>query len=100
MSSSPNSSSCDAGLTPDVLAPLNDVVCQVDVMLGAAAMSVRDCLALRKDAIIRLTKAAGGDLEVVINGVVVAFGEVAIVDESTAVRVTDLIAPPSSEVAE
>lgn len=100
MSSSPNSSSSDAGLTPDVLAPLNDVVCQVDVMLGAAAMSVRDCLALRKDAIIRLTKAAGGDMEVVVNGVVVAFGEVAIVDESTAVRVTDLIAPPSSEVAE
>ncbi len=100
MSSSPNSLSSEAGLPPDALAPLNDVVCHVDVMLGAAAMSVRECLALRKDAIIRLTKSAGGDLEVVVNGVVLAVGEVAIIDESTAVRVTELVAPPSSEVAE
>ena len=97
MSSSPNSSSSDARLTADAFTPLNDVVCRVDVMLGGAALSVRDCLALRKNAIIRLAKLAGGDMEVVVNGVVVAFGEVAIVEESTAVRVTELVAPPSSE---
>jgi len=87
-------------MTPDAFAPLHDVVCQIDVMLGSAAMSVRDCLALRKDAIIRLTKVAGGDMQVVVNGVVVAYGEVVIVDESTAIRVTELVAPPSNEVGE
>ena len=80
--------------------PLHDVVCQVDVMLGTAAMSVRDCIALRRDAIIRLTKSAGGDMQVVVNGVIVAYGEVVIVDESTAIRVTELVAPPSSEGVE
>ena len=100
MSSSPNSSSSDARLTADSFTPLHDVVCRVDVMLGAAAMSVRDCLALRKDAVIRLTKGAGTDMQVVVNGVVIAFGEVVIVDESTAIRVTELVAPPSNEVAE
>ena len=100
MSSSPNSSSSDARLATDIFTPLHDVVCRVDVMMGAAAMSVRDCLALRKDAIIRLPKAAGADMQVVVNGVVVAFGEVVIVDESTAIRVTELAAPPSNEVAE
>jgi flagellar motor switch protein FliN/FliY len=82
------------------LTPLNDVVCQVDVLLGDAAMSVRDCLALKRDAIIRLTKAAGGDLQVLVNGIVIAYGEVVILDESTAVRITELVAPPSYEVSE
>jgi flagellar motor switch protein FliN/FliY len=99
MSSSPNSSSSDAPPTAD-LTPLNDVVCQVNVMLGGAAMSVRDCLALRRDAVIRLTKAAGGDMQVIVNGIVVAYGEVVILDESTAVRITELVAPPSNEVGE
>jgi flagellar motor switch protein FliN/FliY len=69
-------------------------------MLGAAAMSVRECLALKRDAIIKLTKVAGGDMQVVVNGIVVAYGEVVIVDESTAIRVTELVAPPSNEAGE
>ena len=80
--------------------PLNDVVCEVDVMLGTAAMSVRECLGLRREAIIRLTRIAGADMQVVVNGVVVAYGEVVIVDESTAIRITELVAPPSNEAAE
>jgi flagellar motor switch protein FliN len=100
MSSSPNSSSSDARLTPAALAPLYDVVCRVEVMLGSAGMSVRDCIALRPDAIIPLTKSAGGDMEVIINGVLVAYGEVVIMDESTAIRVTEIVAPPSSEAVE
>jgi flagellar motor switch protein FliN/FliY len=100
MSSSPNSSSSSPAANADPLAPLHDVVCQVDVMLGSAAMSVRDCLGLKRDAIIKLTKAAGGDMQVVINGIVVAYGEVVIVDESTAIRVTELVAPPSNEAGE
>lgn len=100
MSSSPNSSSSDASVADDPLTPLHDVVCRVDVMLGTAAMSVRDCIALRRDSIVRLTKSAGGDMEVLVNGVVVAHGEVVIMDETTAIRVTELVAPPSSEVSE
>jgi flagellar motor switch protein FliN/FliY len=100
MSSSPNSSSSDARLTAAAFAPLNDVVCRVEVMLASAAMSVRDCIALRPDMIIPLTKSAGGDMEVIVNGVLVAHGEVVIMDESTAIRVTELVAPPSSEAVE
>jgi flagellar motor switch protein FliN/FliY len=63
-------------------------------------MSVRECLGLRREAIIRLTRTAGADMQVVVNGVVVAYGEVVIVDESTAIRITELVAPPSNEAAE
>jgi flagellar motor switch/type III secretory pathway protein FliN len=47
-----------------------------------------------------LGKAAGLDMEVMVNGVLVAYGEVVILDESTAIRVTELAAPPSSEATE
>jgi flagellar motor switch protein FliN/FliY len=100
MSSSPNSSSSEARPAADALAPLHDVVCRVEVMLGSAEMSVRDCLALEPDTIVPLTKTAGIDMEVTVNGVLVAYGEVVIVDESTAIRVTELAAPPSSEATE
>jgi flagellar motor switch protein FliN/FliY len=81
----------------DPLAPLFDVACRVDVVLGTASMSVRQCLALKRDSVIRLTQSAGNDLQVVVNGVAIALGEVVIIDNSTAVRVTDILAPPSNE---
>jgi flagellar motor switch/type III secretory pathway protein FliN len=37
-------------------------------------------------------------MQIVINGIPVAAGEVVIVDNSTAVRVTDILPPPSNEV--
>jgi flagellar motor switch protein FliN len=94
MSSLSNSLSSNAGL-----APLSDVVCRVDVLLGTATVSVRDCLHWKRNSIIRLREVAGSDMQVTINGVLVATGEVVIIDDSTAVRVTEILEPPSSESA-
>jgi flagellar motor switch protein FliN/FliY len=62
-------------------------------------MTVRRCLSLTRDSVIRLSQSAGNDLQVVVNGVAVALGEVVIIDNSTAVRVTDILSPPSNEAA-
>ena len=97
MSSSPSLSSSSDAIAPALIAPLNDVVCDVDVILGTAVMSVRECLRLRKHSIIRLAQGAGGDMTVFINGISLATGEVVIIDDSTAIRITDILAPPSSE---
>jgi len=72
-------------------------VCDIDVLLGSATVSVRDCLHWKRNSIVRLRQSAGSDMQVTINGVVVASGEVVIVDDTTAVRVTEILAPPSSE---
>ncbi len=100
MSSSPNSSSSSDAVTPEAVAPLNDVVCRVDVVLGSAVMTVRECLRLRKNSVVRLTQSAGGDMHVLVNGIGLAAGEVVIIDESTAIRITDILPPPSNEGAE
>lgn len=100
MSSSQNSSSSSDRSSVAGLVPLHDVVCTVDVVLGSASMSVRDCLRLQPDTIVRLSQSAGEDLIVQINGVSVARAEVMIVEDSTAVRVTDIVPPPSSEIVQ
>jgi flagellar motor switch protein FliN len=97
MSSFLNSSSSSEPPTVEGLAPLYDVMCSVDVVLGTASMSVRDCLNLKRQSIIRLNQSAGGDMQVVINGVAVANGEIVIIDNSTALRITDILPPPSNE---
>ena len=96
MSSSPNSSSSNG---PRPMAGesgrLQDVLCRVEVVLGTGTVSVRECLSLRRNKIVRLAQTAGSDLQVLVNGIPIAHSEVVIVDDSTAVRLTDILAPPS-----
>lgn len=105
MSTSPNSSSSSEPDPPAAaeanaaFTALQDVVCHVDVVLGTAQISVQECLRLRRQSIIRLAQSAGADLKLIVNGVALANGEVVIVDDSTAIRLTDILAPPSSEAA-
>jgi flagellar motor switch protein FliN len=97
MSSSSNSSSSNAAGPASAVVPLNDVVCRIDVLLGTATVSVRECLHWKRNSVIRLRQDAGTDVQVTVNGVPVAVGEVVIIDDSTAVRVTEILPPPSSE---
>ena len=100
MSSSPisssSSSTSDAGV-PQPFGPLLDLVCDVAVVLGTGKVSVRRCLSLQRQSVLRLEQSAGEDLTVVVNGLPVAKGEVVIVEDSTAIRVTDI---PSTAVVE
>ena len=98
MSSSLNSSS-SSNLPPSVFRGFQDVVCDIDIVLGTGSMTVRECLNLKKHAIIRLTQMAGADLQVMVNGVQIANGEVVIVEDSTAIRITEITPPPSAESA-
>lgn len=91
------SSSSSSLFSNEEILPLSDVTCEVDVMLGTTTISVRDCLHLQRHSILRLEQSAGSDMQVLINGVPVASGEVVIVDDSTAIRVTEITSPPSAE---
>ena len=91
MSSSPtSSSSSEAPALPSPFDGLGELPCPVTVVLGTGSITVRQCLRLERHSILRLAEAAGEDLRVMVNGVLLAKGEVAIIDTSTAVRITDL----------
>jgi flagellar motor switch protein FliN/FliY len=89
-----SSSSSDVvpGATP--FDHIGDLRCPVTVVLGTASITVRQCLALQPQVVVRLEQAAGEDLRIDVNGVTIARGEVAIIDTSTAVRLTDFAPAP------
>ena len=94
MSSSPTSSS-----NTDAMAPflgMLDVRCQVDVIVGTGSITVRDCLKLQRDSVIRLKETAGDDLRVHVQGVVAATGEIVVDDETTSVKITEILPPQSA----
>lgn len=94
----PENALVKAGTAPvDQFATLSDVTCEVAVVLGTGRMSVRECLYLKPKTVIPLEQPAGSDLHVRINGVLIAHGEVAIVDDSTNIRLTSIVPPPSGE---
>src|SRR5262245_43107548 len=100
MSSSPNSlSSSDAARSPlDAMAWVMDVPCQVDVVLGTTTVKVRDCVKFAVSSIIKLKQSAGADLEVRVGGVPVAAGEVVIIDDAVALRLSRILPPAGTDL--
>jgi len=99
MSSLPTSSSSTSEADDDVLAPMLDVRCPVDVILGSGLITMRDCLRLGWHSIVPLKQSAGSDLLMMVHGITIASGEIVIVDESTALRVSRMSPPPGVEAA-
>lgn len=91
MSSSPiSSSSSDAAAG---LSAMADVVCGVDFVIGTGRLKVREFLRLGRHSVVTLDEPAGADVELRVNGVVVADGEVAVIDDNAALRITKIAAP-------
>ena len=78
-------------------ASLSDVTCEVASVLGTGRRAGRECLYRTPKTGITLEQTAGSDLHVRVNGVQIAHGEVAIVDDSTNIRLTSIVPPPSGE---
>ena len=97
MSSSPTSSSSFS--LDDPLQSMFDVKCRVDIVLGTATMSMRDCLKLERHSLLRLKQSAGADLELRAQGVTVATGEVVILEDNTALRISRVSPPVGVESA-
>jgi flagellar motor switch/type III secretory pathway protein FliN len=86
-------------VTPDPLAPLADIRCDVDVVLGTGVLTLRECLVLQRDHIVKLAEPAGGDLQIRVQGITMATGEVVVVDDAAALRVTHILPPAGVEAA-
>ncbi len=68
-----------------------DVPMTVEVVLGTAAMPVRDVLRLGPGAVVELDRAYGEPVEIYLNSRLVARGEVVVVGEQFGVRVTEIL---------
>jgi flagellar motor switch protein FliN/FliY len=72
---------------------LLDIPLEVSVELGRVSMLVRELLEIGTGSIIELQKAAGEPVEVLVNGRLIARGEVVVVEDNFAVRITEILSP-------
>lgn len=72
---------------------LMDVSMQLTVELGRTKMLIKDILGMGEGTIVELDKLAGEPVDLLVNGKLIAKGEVVVIDENFGVRVTDIISP-------
>lgn len=70
-----------------------DVPLQVTVELGRTRKLIREILDLSAGSVIELDKLAGEPVDILVNGKLIAKGEVVVIDENFGVRVTDILSP-------
>lgn len=74
---------------------LRDVEMEVTAELGRTRMTVRELLSLTPGAVVELDRAAGSPADLLVNGTLIARGEVVVVDEDFGIRITEIVGPAS-----
>ena len=72
---------------------LLDVPMTLTVELGRTSKLVQEILGLGEGSIIELDKLAGEPVDILVNGKLIAKGEVVVIDENFGVRITDIVSP-------
>ena len=91
---STSSQSSDTPLTdnPDLEVVL-DIPVKIAMEVGSTQITIRNLLQLNQGSVIELERLAGEPLDVLVNGTLIAHGEVVVVNEKFGIRVTDVISP-------
>ena len=87
------------GGTPSPIDLIADIPVRVTVELGKARKSVSEILALTAGAVVELDKMAGEPVDILVNGKLIAHGEVVVIDENFGVRITDIIPGGAAKAA-
>jgi flagellar motor switch protein FliN/FliY len=70
-----------------------DVPVTLSLEVGSASMSVRELLQLNQGSVVELDRLAGEPMDVMVNGTLVAHGEVVVVNDKFGIRLTDIVSP-------
>jgi flagellar motor switch protein FliN len=78
---------------PQNMELIQDVPLHVTVQLGKNRMTIKEILELGEGSIVELDKLAGEPVDLLVNGKLIAKGEVVVIDENFGFRVKDIISP-------
>lgn len=70
-------------------AHLADVPISLEVELDRKSMRIRDILELDAGHVVKMVRSAGENIDILIDGSVVGFGEIVIIEDAMGIRVTD-----------
>ena len=75
------------------LAVILDIPVSISMEVGSTDINIRNLLQLNQGSVIELDRLAGEPLDVLVNGTLIAHGEVVVVNEKFGIRLTDVISP-------
>lgn len=70
-----------------------DIPVMISMEVGSSEISIRNLLQLNQGSVIELDRLAGEALDVLVNGTLIAHGEVVVVNEKFGIRLTDIVSP-------
>ncbi|EMM0382043.1 flagellar motor switch protein FliN [Pluralibacter gergoviae] len=78
---------------PEDMNLILDIPVKMTVELGRTKMTIKELLRLSQGSVIALEGLAGEPLDILINGYLIAQGEVVVVSDKFGIRITDIITP-------
>lgn len=70
-----------------------DVPVTISMEIGRSRINIRNLLQLNQGSVVELDRLAGEPMDVLVNGTLVAQGEVVVVNEKFGIRLTDIVSP-------
>jgi len=87
-------------ISPDIISSkassidlLMDVSLEVTIELGRTVMSVKEILSLGVGSVIELDRMSGDPVDILVNGKLIAKGEVVVIEDNLGVRITSIVSP-------
>jgi len=84
------SSESDEALNLDVIL---DVPVTISMEIGRTKINIKNLLQLNQGSVVELDRFAGEPMDVLVNGTLIAHGEVVVVNDKFGIRMTDVISP-------
>ena len=79
--------------TPNDIDFILDIPVQLTVELGRTKIAIKNLLQLAQGSVVELDGMAGEPMDVLVNGCLIAQGEVVVVNDKFGIRLTDIITP-------
>ena len=70
-----------------------DVPVNISLRVGSTDISIRDLVGLVEGSVVALDQSASEPMDVLVNGMLIAHGEIVVVDDKFGVRLTDVVSP-------
>ncbi len=77
-------------MTPaEEVAHLNDIRIDLEVELDRKVMPLRELMRLDVGVVLRMNRSAGENIDIRVDGTLIGFGEIVIIEDAMGIRVTD-----------
>ncbi|TBR43170.1 flagellar motor switch protein FliN [Marinomonas agarivorans] len=80
-------------VAPKGMDMIMDIPVTLSMELGSTSIAIRNLLQLTQGSVVELDRYAGEPLDVLVNGTLIAHGEVVVVNDKYGIRLTDVVSP-------